>query len=311
MDNLELVIITPVYEDAESARTLFRELSGVVKDARIVAVDDGSLRHPLGEDALRSAGMKGAVIKLRRNLGHQGAIAVGLSYARESLGNFDCAIVMDADGEDAPASVRVLLQGFAESRADVRVAERKKRHEPLQFRLFYRMYRFLFRLFTGRTINFGNFMALKPAAVSRLTAMNEIWIHLPASVIASKLTVEGRRVDRGIRYSGSSKMNFLALVLHGSKGIIVFSEQVLLRMGGASLVVALTSVVMILVAVLLKIVHAATPGWASTVIASVVLIFLQTGVLTLVTLMITGLVRTSTLNRIDYKAFVERVIEVD
>ena len=39
----------------------------------------------------------------------------------------------------------------------------------------------IFQLLTGRTISFGNFMALKPAALRRLVAMQELWIHVAAA----------------------------------------------------------------------------------------------------------------------------------
>lgn len=310
MNEPKVVIVTPVYEDVESARMLFRDLRECVGDVRIVAVDDGSVHHPMESGVLESLGMKGAVIKLRRNLGHQGAIAVGLCHVQASIHDYDCVVVMDSDGEDTPESVRDMLQGFVDSESDVRVAERNKRNESFKFIQFYRVYKFLFRILTGRTISFGNFMVLKPRAVSRLSAMNEVWIHLAAAVIASRLRIEGRRIDRGVRYLGRSKMNFVNLVLHGFKGVMVFSEQVLIRMGSASLVVAMTSVAVIAVAILLKLIDAASPGWLSTVVGSMVIIFLQTGVLTLITLMITGLVRVSTLNRIDFRNFIDSIIEV-
>ncbi|HYN55503.1 MAG TPA: glycosyltransferase [Methylotenera sp.] len=310
MNKTKVLIVTPVYEDVESARLLFRDLKECVSDLRIVAVDDGSVYYPIEGEVLESLGMKGAVITLRRNLGHQGAIAVGLCYVHACMQDYDCVIVMDSDGEDTPESVRELLQGFIDSKSDVRVAERKRRNESFKFIQFYRVYKFIFRMLTGKTINFGNFMVLKPRAVSRLSAMNEIWIHLAASVIASRLRVEGCKIDRGVRYVGNSKMNFVSLVLHGFKGVMVFSEQVLIRMGGASLVVAITSVLVIFFAILLKLIDAASPGWFSTVIGSTVVIFLQTGVLTLITLMITGLVRVSTLNQIDFNSFIDHVKEV-
>ncbi|MBX9732590.1 MAG: hypothetical protein K2X37_00900, partial [Chitinophagaceae bacterium] len=137
----------------------------------------------------------------------------------------------------------------------------------------------------------------------------EIWIHLAASVIASRLRIEKCSIDRGIRYTGSSKMNFVGLVLHGFKGVMVFSEQVLIRMGAASMLVAIASTAMILVAIVLKFINAASPGWFSTVIGSTVSIFLQTGVLTLITLMITGLVKVSTLNQINFHNFIDHVEE--
>jgi len=310
MDPLRVVIVTPVYEDVESARMLFRGLRESVGNVRVVAIDDGSVQHPMEREALESSGMKGAVIRLRRNLGHQGAIAVGLCHVHASMQDYDCVVVMDSDGEDTPGSVRELLRDFVASDADVRVAERNKRGDSMDFVQFYRAYKFLFRLLTGRTINFGNFMALKPRAVSRLSAMNEIWLHLAASVIASRLRIARCKIDRGARYVGTSQMNFVGLVLHGFKGVMVFAEQVLIRMGGASLIIATASVAVAFIAILLKLVDAASPGWLSTVVGSMIVIFLLTGVLTLITLMLTGLLRISTLNKIDYRDFIDTIAEV-
>lgn len=310
MSNMKILVVTPVYEDVESARLLFQDLKEQFPSIRIVAIDDGSVLHPMQGEVLESLGIKGVVITLRRNLGHQGAIAVGLCYVHTFMQDYDCVVVMDSDGEDTPESMRELLQGFLVSQSDVRVAERRGRNESFKFIQFYRIYKLLFRMLTGKVINFGNFMVLKPRAVSRLSAMNEIWIHLAASVIASRLRVEGCKIDRGVRYVGSSKMNFVSLVLHGFKGVMVFSEQVLIRMGGASLVVAIVSVVVIFLATILKLIDAASPGWFSTVIGSTIAIFLQTGLLTLITLMITGLVRVSTLNQVDFNSFIDQVKEI-
>ena len=310
MCDLNLVIVTPVYEDVESARMLFQQIKDKFGKVKIIAVDDGSVNLPIDGEDLVSLGLTGSVIQLRRNLGHQGAIAVGLCYVHEFIKDYDCVIVMDSDGEDTPESIPELLDGFMHSLADVRVAERKKRNESFKFIQFYKVYKFAFRMLTGKSINFGNYMALKPKAVSRLSAMNEIWIHLAASVIASRLRIEGRRINRGIRYTGSSKMNFVSLVLHGFKGVMVFSEQVLVRIGGASLMVASFSLISILAAIFLKFVDATSPGWSTSVVGSMIAVLLQTGVLTLITLMISGMVKISSFNQIDFKGFIERVINV-
>ena len=311
MSDGNLVIVTPVYEDEEAVQELCRVLSTVVSDSRIVVVDDGSVTHPLDGRILQSSGMRGAVVRLRRNLGHQGAIAVGLSYVHDSMNDVDYVVVMDSDGEDAPESIIMLLQGFASSAADIRVAERKKRSESVKFIICYNLYKLLFYLLTGKNINFGNFMILKTVALDRLTSMSEIWIHLAASVIASKFRIDVVRIDRGNRYAGAGKLSFVNLVLHGFKAIMIFSEQVLIRIGMASLSVAIASVLVISAAVVLKLVNEASPGWPSTVITAMITIFLQTSVLTLISLMITGLIRISTLNPINYRTFIKQVIEVN
>jgi cellulose synthase/poly-beta-1,6-N-acetylglucosamine synthase-like glycosyltransferase len=168
MNNMKIVIVTPVFEDLESATLLFKDLKSNFQGIRVIAVDDGSLHQPIHSDVLEDLGIKGAVITLSRNLGHQAAIAVGLGYVDKFIDDYDFVVVMDSDGEDTPQSIRELVDGFNVSKSHVRVAERKRRNESFKFIQFYRVYKFLFRMLTGKVINFGNFMALKPISVSRL-----------------------------------------------------------------------------------------------------------------------------------------------
>lgn len=311
MIDCRLVVVVPVYEDAESAICLLKEISARVESARIVIVDDGSLNSPMLLRDIDASDLAIHLIKLRRNIGHQAAIAVGLSYVYENLHDYDCVVVMDSDGEDRPDSLPELLRGFMGSRLAVRVAERRKRTDSVAFKVFYSLYKTFFKSVTGRSIRFGNFMVMKPVALSRLTSMNETWMHLAGAVIASKLGFEGVALDRGTRYAGKSKMNFVSLVLHGLKAIMVFSDQVLIRMIILCFVVAAVSLVVILTAIVFKIINLASPGWLTIVFASSILIFLQTGVITLVMLMMTGHVKGASLNRLDYKFFVEEIVRSD
>src|SRR3954465_13663799 len=82
-----LVILMPVFNDSESLRALLGRLDEVAErhgiDADVLVVDDGST-----EPAPRLAGPFRAlasvrILELRRNLGHQRAIAVGLAYVHD------------------------------------------------------------------------------------------------------------------------------------------------------------------------------------------------------------------------------------
>jgi len=64
-------------------------------------MDDGSIRQPLKPEGISGAGLNGVVIRLKRNAGHQRAIAVGLAYVADRFPDAHC-IVMDSDGEDPP-----------------------------------------------------------------------------------------------------------------------------------------------------------------------------------------------------------------
>jgi len=303
-----LVIITPIYEDKEAATLLFKEIKATIKrEVYIVAVDDGSVRDPIDIDIINSAGLNGAVIKLKRNVGHQRAIAIGLNYAVEEFSASTQVIVMDSDGEDIPETINALLTTLENGITDIAVATRKSRVESLKFRMFYAVYKSLFKLLVGKNINFGNFMALKIVAVKRLVAMQELWVHVAGCVLSSKLRTTSCPLDRGPRYAGQSQMNFVSLALHGFKGLMVFAEDVLVRVGIACALIAAVTVLGGFAAILLKIFGFATPGWFSVALGILLLVFLQTGALTLMSLMLTGVVKSGTISTVDYKEFIDEV----
>ncbi|HEY9210411.1 MAG TPA: glycosyltransferase [Methylotenera sp.] len=306
-----LIVVTPVYEDVEASSRLFRELSVQFKrDVFVVAVDDGSVKQPLNISSLQNSGIDGVVLKLRRNVGHQRAIAIGLGYVSEYIQAEQKVVVMDSDGEDLPSTIPDLLNRLAAADVDVVVAQRKSRVETFRFKAFYAVYKLFFSIMTGRAISFGNFMALKASSVKRLVAMQELSIHIAGAVLASKLRAAVCPLDRGERYAGQSKMNFVGLVLHGFKGLMVFAEDVLVRVGIACALIAALSVIGAIAAIMLKLLGFSTPGWFSVALGILVLMLLQTGALALMTLMLTGVIRSGTVaTMVAYHDFVESVTE--
>lgn len=103
-------------------------------------------------------------------------------------------------------------------------------------------------------------------------------------------------------------MNFVGLALHGFRGLMVFAEDVLVRVGIACALLAVLSVIGGIAAVVLKVLGIATPGWFSVTIGILVLVFLQTGALTLMTLMLTGIVRGGGIATMSYRDFIAAVI---
>lgn len=304
-----LVVVTPIYEDVEASSKLFKEINKALgSDVYIVAVDDGSVRQPVDVESLQAAGLDGVVIQLKRNVGHQRAIAIGLNYVADHLPNASRIVVMDSDGEDLPETINTLIESLNQPDIDVVVAQRKSRVETLRFRAFYVVYKWLFQLLSGHKISFGNFMGLKPNAVKRMAAMQELWIHVAGCVLTSKLRIATCSLDRGPRYAGQSKMNFVGLALHGFKGLMVFTEDVLVRVGIVCAIVAVFSVIGVVAAIALKILGITTPGWFSIALGILVLVFLQTGALTLMTLMLTGVVKGGAVSPADYNAFIDKVL---
>ncbi len=309
--NNKIIVVTPVYEDVEACSKLFYELKAQFgTDVLIVAVDDGSVKQVLSIDVLNAIEANGIVLQLRRNVGHQRAIAIGLGYISDYLQDHHKIVLMDSDGEDLPSTIHSLMSELANPQVDIVVAQRKSRVETFLFKTFYVLYKKVFGLMTGRAISFGNFMAMKPAAAKRLVAMQELSIHVAGAALASKLRTAFCPLDRGPRYAGQSKMNFVGLVLHGFKGLMVFAEDVLVRVGIACVLIASASVLGIMTAIILKILGYSTPGWFSMALGILVLMFLQTGVLALMTLLLTGVVRGGTVTTtISYQDFIAQVFK--
>lgn len=283
-------VVTPVFEDREAFARLCLDLARLDIEVRleVIAVDDGSVEDPPALEAIANAGLAGRIIRLKRNVGHQMAISVGLGLAAAEP-RYAGVVVMDCDGEDRPDHIQRLIAAGAGQGCDAAVAIRKRRTESVAFRVLYRAYRQFFRLLTGRMIRFGNFCALERPAALRLAAMQETRLHLAAALMKSRLRRAEVATDRGTRYAGRSRMSFYGLALHGVRAVAVFDDAVLTRMAVVCAGSAVTGAAVFAAAVLLKLIGQATPGWLTLVTGFLIMVFLQTGVLTLVTLIMNGL----------------------
>lgn len=227
----------PVLDDWEAASILLRRLDAVAAehgfDASVLLVDDGSsVAAPIDRLAGPwSALCEVEVLRLARNLGHQRAIAIGLTFLHQERTPRDAVVVMDGDGEDRPEDVPLLLAELDRGgRSQVVFAERARRSEGLLFRVFYQIYRALHVLLTGVSVRVGNFSALPWSAVSSFVVVSEAWNHYAAAVFKARLPRAFVPIARGTRLAGQSTMNFVSLAMHGLSAISVFGDVVGVRL---------------------------------------------------------------------------------
>jgi hypothetical protein len=265
-----VLIAMPVFNDWEAVEMLClaldRELRPIAwADFRLLLIDDGSSVKPwlrFGEPLQKIQTVE--ILSLRRNLGHQRAIAIGLAYAHDRVA-CDSVVVMDADGEDQPADVGRLLAKMRETGGECIVfAERGRRLEHPLFRALYLGYRVGHRILTGSGIRFGNFSVIPAKYLSTLVVTSEMWSHYAASVIKAKIPFVLVRADKGRRLAGRSGMNLVAMVVHGLTALSTFQEivgtRVLLANGALVALILLLIGVVILVRILTGL---AIPGWAT------------------------------------------------
>lgn len=203
---MNVLIIMPVYEDWEPAMELcrridqeFRNQPGLI--VSLLLIDDGSIKStspeqlPFRPDVIKNI----MVLTLRRNLGHQRAIAVGLAYIQQNC-SADAVVVMDADGQDSPESITGMITATRDSPRPTAVfATRGKRLENSLFRAFYAVYRVAHRILTGRNIRFGNFSVLPWSHLDTLVLFPELWNHYAATFLKSRLPYVQVKSDRDAR----------------------------------------------------------------------------------------------------------------
>lgn len=280
------VILIPYYNDSESLNKLLSGLAvqlSPLSDHRfsVLAVNDGS-SEPGGLS--KSDFFPIEVLHLQRNIGHQKAIAIGLAWIKDNK-PCDNVLIMDSDGEDRPEDAAVLFNALSGNAGKIIFAQRKSRQEGKGFLFFYRIYKLFFRILTGKHISFGNFMVMPKPVLEKAVYYSEIWSHVAGGLLKAGLPYTAVETHRGKRYAGKSKMNFTSLVLHGLGAIAVFMEVIATRLLILSLIFIGLSLTAILVLLGIKtFTDYAIPGWTSTVVSAMLIVLLQSFLLSLFTI---------------------------
>jgi glycosyltransferase involved in cell wall biosynthesis len=124
---LELSLVIPVYNEAESLPSLFQSLEGTLpaQSCEVIFVDDGSTDGTAGLLAEKARSDKRfRSVRLARNFGQTAALAAGFDRARG-----DVVVCLDADGQNDPADIPKLLEEIKKG-ADVVSGWRADRKDP-------------------------------------------------------------------------------------------------------------------------------------------------------------------------------------
>ncbi len=281
-----VIILIPVYDDYLPLNQLLEHLEKVtIQQAKysfsILIVDDGT---PQKGSITHTTVLPVSILYLHRNLGHQKAIATGLAYINDNM-KTDKVIIMDSDGEDRPDDVLLLLEKADAFENSIVFAKRKSRRESRDFKLFYWLYKLIFRILTGKKIAFGNFMVIPKSLLQKIIYYSEIWNHLAGGILKSGINYIQVPANRGERYAGKSKMNFHALLLHGLGSISVFMDKIASRLLIFSSILFIFSIIAIMIVLGIRLfTNEAIPGWTSTLLTTMFMVLLQSMLLSLFTI---------------------------
>lgn len=313
-----LTILTPVYNDWDSLELLIRNIDESHLSSKdtinIVVVDDAStVSNTLDYTGIKYKNINEiSQIQLTQNLGHQRAIAIGLSYIENNV-DTDAVIVMDSDGEDNPDDITNLIDAAENNPDNIIFASRAKRSENIIFRAFYYLYVNLFSLLTGYSISFGNFSIIPKRYLNRIVSLPELWNHYAAAVIRSKIPFTTIPTIRSTRYFGKSKMNFQSLFLHGLGSISVYIDYVGIRILIFTIILILMSLGGLFVVVWIRLfTDMAIPGWATNISIGLIIVFLQSFLISmfLIFIILSSRSNLSFIPKKDFELFINKVIKI-
>ena len=279
------LILIPNYNDWPALELLIKSLDHTMQAHKIetdlLIVDDGSTIPPgeaLEDTTYQSLG-RIEILKLRRNLGHQRAIAIGLAYVEAHFTN-RAVVVMDADGEDDPGDVPRMIQKCRDEAFEKIVfAERTRRSESVAFRAFYELYKTLHVMLTGIQVRVGNFSVIPKARLQSLVVVSELWNHYAAAAFKSRQPLCLVPTRRAHRLDGRSTMNFVDLVAHGLSAISVYGEIIGVRLLVLACLLIITALVGVIATILVRLTtNLAIPGWATSTMG-ILLVMLTLGIM--------------------------------
>ncbi|NMF60560.1 glycosyltransferase [Pseudanabaena yagii] len=315
----KLIVLIPSFNDWEALEILLPLIDEVkftqAVNLEIVIVDDYSTAPIPTSLANQQYHQIQAVniLRLRCNLGHQRAIAVGLCHIYQKLST-DLVIVMDGDGEDNPFEIDNLLNIFDKTDQNkIIFAKRSKRSENFTFKTFYSIYKRIYRLLVGKEISFGNFSLIPYSILKNIVVISGIWNHYSSSIQRSRIPYIEVAIPRARRLAGQPKMNLVSLVTHGLSSIAVYGDVV----GTRILMVVVTLLAIALLVLLITIVvkfgtNLAIPGWATNVFGFIILTLFQLVLTGIIFSMIILSTRNSS-NFIpirDYKYFIDSFLSI-
>lgn len=219
-------ILVPCYNEEQSLPLLYEELIKVIDNLpdyewEMLFVNDGSkdgTMHILA--SMREKDKRVNYLDLSRNFGKENAMLAGFDFVTG-----DCMILMDADLQDPPTLIPVMLKEWENGYQDV-YAKRRDRGKESWLRkklsmLFYKILDHSTRFDILQ--NVGDFRLLDRQCIDALRRMRETERYTKGMFCWIGFNKKEVVFDRGDRKAGDSKWNFKSLFNLAIEGITSFT----------------------------------------------------------------------------------------
>ncbi len=179
------IILTPTFNDWKSLNKLLFEIdkniAGLKGNFRTLVINDASTLKPKLNLKNVKHLRKIKIITLKRNLGSQKSICLGLKYLKKKKTKAIITII-DSDGEDDPKKIKKLINLAKKNPNSIITANRLKRTENIFFKFLYKLHLLITFLLTGRYIDFGNYCSFNSSNLKKLLLNANLWLACSAGI---------------------------------------------------------------------------------------------------------------------------------
>ena len=225
------IIITPTYNDWKSLDRLITRIGKIKKKVpgifEIIIINDHSnIKKRLKKKYINIKSIK--IINLKKNLGSQKAIYIGLQYMKKKKIK-SIITVMDSDGEDDPNKIPDLLKLAKKNKDFMIIANRSRRTENPLLKFLNLLRLFLTFIITGKYLNFGNYSSFHSNCLKKILKNSNLGLAYSAGITKNFNKFIKFPIDKKERLYGNSKVSFTFLLSHSINIITVFKNEVFFR----------------------------------------------------------------------------------
>ena len=207
---MDISVVIPLYNEAESLPELFAWIERVMKEHNfsyeVIFINDGSTDNSWEViEALKSKNPEVVhAVKFRRNYGKSPGLNCGFQRAKG-----DVVITMDADLQDSPDEIPELYRMITEEGYDLVSGWKKKRYDPLSKTIPTKLFNATARKFSGIT-NLHDFncglKAYKNIVIKNIEVYNDMHRYIPyLAKIAGFSKIGEKVVKHQARKYGTTK----------------------------------------------------------------------------------------------------------
>jgi len=229
---LNYLFLTPLYNDWDSLRILLRNLNNELKkkeiQSEVIVVNDYSTKNEkLKKNNLKFI-KKITVLNLKKNLGSQKAIFLGLKYIKKRKYK-GILTILDSDGEDDVKKIKLMIKKTDENPSTIILATRKKRLEGFFLQLINKIRLVINYILIGNFINFGNFSSFNLNILKKILKNNNLWIAYSSGVLKNYNNFIYVNSEKKKRYFGKSKVNSKFLIKHTLNIISIYWKSIVFK----------------------------------------------------------------------------------